>query len=90
MGKIRKDGVKNIYCSTCEKWMTEFYVSRHIHSKSHFTKKLFQTEHLQKTLKSNVKKNLPSALKHAKGNKKKLTRIIQTEYEQFKLWSTYF
>lgn len=85
MGKITKDGVKNIYCSTCEKWMTEFYVSRHILSKSHFTKKFFQTEHLQKTLKSHVKKKLPSVLKHAKGNKKKSTRVIQPEYEHYRI-----
>ena len=48
MGKLKKDGIKNIYCSTCEKWITEFYVSRRIHSKFHFTKKFFATEHLHK------------------------------------------
>lgn len=41
MVKIIKDGVKNIYCVTCKKWMTDFYVIRHVHSKSHFTKKHF-------------------------------------------------
>ena len=51
--------------------MTEFYVSRHIHSK--FTKKLFQTEPLQKTLKL------------AKGIKSKSTRVIHTEYEQYRI-----
>ena len=53
--------------------MTEFYVYRHIHSKSHFTKKLFQTEPLQKTLKL------------AKGIKSKSTRVIHTEYEQYRI-----
>ena len=48
MGKLKKDGIKNIYCSTFEKWMTKFYVSRHIHSKFHFTKKLIATERLHK------------------------------------------
>ena len=83
MVKIKKDGVKNIYCSTCAKWMTEFYVSRHIHSKSHFTKKFFQTEHLQKAL--HAKKKLPSTLKHAKGNKKKPRQVIKPGYEHYRI-----
>ena len=45
---FKKDVIKNIYCATCEKWMTDFYVSRHIHSKFHYTKKFFATEHLHK------------------------------------------
>ena len=65
--------------------MTEFYVSSHIHSKSHFIKKVFQTKHLQKTLQSHVKKKLPSALKRAKGNKKKSTQVIQAGYEHYKI-----
>lgn len=42
MVKIKKDGLKNIFCATCKSWMTEFYVSRHLYSKSHFTKKHFE------------------------------------------------
>ena len=37
--KLKKDGLKNIYCDTCKRWMNEFYVSRHLQSKSHFMKK---------------------------------------------------
>ena len=85
MGKILKDGVKNIYCSTCEKWMTEFYVSRHIHSKSHFTNRLFQSEKLQKTLKLNVSKKSSSSQKQAKGNQMKSARVKGTEYEQYRI-----
>lgn len=39
---IKKDGIRSIYCASCKKWMTEFYVSRHLQSKFHFTKKHFK------------------------------------------------
>lgn len=66
MVKIKKDGIKNMYCSTCEKWMTEFYVSRHLHSKSHFIKKHFQKNRLQKKRKSNkLQKKLSIKSEHS-------------------------
>lgn len=39
--KSKKDGLRNIYCCSCKKYMTEFYVNRHLQSKYHFTKKHF-------------------------------------------------
>ncbi|WAR26053.1 hypothetical protein MAR_011757 [Mya arenaria] len=36
--KVRKSGVKNIYCSTCKKWITDCFVGRHVQSKTHFMK----------------------------------------------------
>ena len=49
MGKVKRDAVKNIYCVTCDKFMTEFYVSRHIKTKYHFTEKFFDKQYLKKT-----------------------------------------
>lgn len=89
MGKLKKDGVKNIYCATCEKWMTEYYVSRHIHSKSHFTKKFFMREHLQKKLSTikRVKKKQSVAVKSSSAKQKKATLPIQPEYQHYKVQS---
>ena len=42
MGKIKKGGSKNMFCSTCKTWMTEYYVQRHLTSKSHFSNKYFE------------------------------------------------
>ena len=39
--KLKKRS-KTIYCAPCKKWMTDLYVSRHVRSKSHFTKKVFK------------------------------------------------
>ena len=85
MGKRKKDGIKNIYCSTCEKWMTEFYVSRHIHSKFHFTKKFFATEHLHKkqSQTKRLKKRQSGANKNCK--QKKITATVQSDYQQYKI-----
>ena len=87
MGKLKKDGIKNIYCSTCEKWMTEFYVSRHIHSKFHFTKKFFATEHLHKkqSQTKRVKKKQSGVNKSSNGKQKKITATVQSDYQQYKI-----
>lgn len=63
--------------------MTEFYVSRHIHSKFHFTKKFCQTEHLQNKLslvKRAKKKQYVSNCKQ-----KKATLAIPSAYEHYKI-----
>ena len=79
MGKIKKDGIKNIYCSTCKTWMTEFYVSRHINSKSHFTKKIFETEHWHKQLLS-VKRT-----KKKCGHRKAKQATTSSEYDRYQI-----
>ena len=85
MGKLKKDGIKNIYCSTCEKRMTEFYVSRHIHSKFHFAKKFFATEHLHK--KQSKTKRLKERQSGANKNCKQenITATVQTDNQQYKI-----
>lgn len=87
MAKIKKDGIKNMHCSTCKTWMTEFYVSRHLHSKSHFTKKVLHTEHLRKDLwlAKRSRKKSPSAFKVYDFRQKKATPKMQSKDEQYKV-----
>ena len=83
MGKIKKDGVKNIYCATCMKWMTEFYVSRHLHSKFHFTKKFFNAEQHQQKKHSQLKrakKKQHVFHKNYNSKQKKLKIPLQSKY----------
>ena len=87
MVKVRKDNIKNMYCSTCNKWMTEFYLSRHIQSKFHFTKKYFQTEYLHKSisLKKHSKKKRSAASKSSKTNQKKPAPVVQPQHEHYEI-----
>lgn len=63
------------------------YVSRHIHSKYHFTKKGFQTEHSRKDLwlTKRSRKKSPSAFKDYDFQQKKATPKMQSEDEQYKV-----
>lgn len=78
MVKIKKDRIKNIYCGTCKTWMTEFYVSRHLCSKSHFMKKHF------KRLKIRVNRKLKS-ITQSDENMICKTPENQQGHEEFKL-----
>ena len=88
MGKVKKDSVKNIFCGTCMKWMTEIYVTRHLHSKFHFTKKLFSTEqHLQEK-QSKIKRARKKQYvvnKNYNGKQKKVKIPVPSEYQQYKI-----
>ena len=66
MGKKQKDSVKNIFCNSCKKWMTEFYASR----QSHFTRKYFSTN-LDKPI---YTKSASKKLKSKRLGKRKLNR----------------
>ena len=84
MEKIKKVGVKNIYCSVCDTWVTEFYVSRHIKSKSHFTKKFFEKEYLKKK-NSTLKKREYVSKRATTCTHDKITLPVPPEYERYKI-----
>lgn len=79
---VRKGCLKNIYCSTCKKWMIEFNVSRHISSKLHMTRRSEKEKRLQKETLTSRPKRLTSC---SSGDFKSKTPEKQQEYEQFQL-----
>lgn len=84
--KVRKSCLKNIYCATCKKWMTEFNVSRHISSKLHM-KKLDWKKCVQKqTLSFNTQKSSTCSAQSS-GDFKNKTPEKQQDYEHFQLQS---